>query len=275
MMGSWCFVFFCHRQRTQLKNTCTPLICLIAFGLSGLGLAGCGANVESIDAMIEADSQAEMANQPMNDVLPSNEEAATFGNEEPVEMAPAMLNQMPPKTSARGSTVPIPILMDTGVSLDQAQVDSPAEWKNVDERWADLLPERKVAWLLRQLNQVRNAESENTSNGGETSTRLSIEDLKNLSMIRGMTAEAAAEKLIQELQFPIRQYAHQRVENAEPEMPDYQETLYWNPFAETDEEGRFTIEFDLSDAETNYQLQVDAHTFGGQLGSFSAEIVTQ
>lgn len=275
MMGSWCFVFFCHRQRTQLKNTCTPLICLIAFGLSGLGLAGCGANVESIDAMIEADSQAEMANQPMNDVLSSNEEAATFGNEEPVEMAPAMLNQMPPQTSARRSTVPSPMLMDTGVALDQAQVASPAEWKNVDERWADLLPERKVAWLLRQLNQVRNAESENTSVGGETSNRLSVEDLKNLRMIRGMTAEAAAEKLIQELQFPIRQYAHQRVENTEPEMPDYQETLYWNPFAETDEEGRFTIEFDLSDAETNYQLQVDAHTFGGQLGSLSAEIVTQ
>ena len=90
-----------------------------------------------------------------------------------------------------------------------------------------------------------------------------------------MTAEAAAEKLIQELQFPIRQYAHTRLENAEPEMPDYQETLYWNPFAETDEEGRFTIEFDLSDAETRYQLQIDAHTFGGQLGSLSAEIVTQ
>ena len=275
MLGSWCFVFFWHRQRSRVPNTCAPLICLIALGLSGLGLAGCGANVESIDAMIEADSQAEMANQSMNDVIPNNEEAATFGNEGPVEMAPAMLNRMPPQTSANRSTVPSPMSMDTGVSLDQAQIDLPAEWKEVDERWEDLLPERKVAWLLRQLEQVRNAESNNALVGEPTSNRLGIEDLKSLSMIRGMTAEAAAEKLIRELQFPIRQYSHQRVVTAEPDIPDYQETLYWNPFAETDEEGRFTIEFDLSDAETSYQLQIDAHTFGGQLGSLSAEIITQ
>ena len=275
MCGVWSLVFFWHRRRTQVTSVHTPLTVLVALGLSGLGLARCGASVESVDAMIEADSTSEMIADPNGNANPSAVEAEAHGDEQPLEMAPAMLNHMPPQLSTKRSASQSPVLMDNGMSFDQTQIESPAERKGVEDRWADWLPERKVAWLLRQLDKGRDSEVQTSSVSGEESNRLGIDQLRKLKMIRGMTAEAAAEKLIQELQFPVRQYAYQRAAKSVEDGPDYPETLYWNPLAETDEQGRFTIEFDLPDAETSYRLQIDAHTYDGQLGSLSAELVTE
>jgi uncharacterized protein YfaS (alpha-2-macroglobulin family) len=95
-----------------------------------------------------------------------------------------------------------------------------------------------------------------------------------------MTAKAAVENLIQELQFPQRQYAHRRdspsnLSESMKESGDYQETLYWQPLAEVDRDGMITVEFDLPDSLTSFRLKVDGHTFDGRLGSVTKILSVQ
>ncbi|TWU41134.1 MG2 domain-containing protein [Novipirellula artificiosorum] len=97
-------------------------------------------------------------------------------------------------------------------------------------------------------------------------------DLEKLLAARGIDAEAMADQLIDELRFPVRQYAHQHPSDREAARNDFTETLYWNPLLITDSEGRATMRFDLSDSVTTFRVSVDAHASGGRIGSLRGEI---
>ena len=93
--------------------------------------------------------------------------------------------------------------------------------------WKDRLTEQKVAWLLRQLKESSVSVREQVSDFHFQS--LFDEKILDLLNVPGMTAVAAAESLVNELNFPLRYYAHQRSEAGVGTVKDYQETLLWQP----------------------------------------------
>ena len=71
----------------------------------------------------------------------------------------------------------------------------------------------------------------------------------------------------------FRVYAHQNPRTQGTPRSDFTETIYWNPLLSTEPDGRVTLEFDLSDRVTTWDVNIDAHGSGrvGQaLGSFVA-----
>jgi uncharacterized protein YfaS (alpha-2-macroglobulin family) len=101
---------------------------------------------------------------------------------------------------------------------------------------------------------------------------LSTQQLSDLLAARGLDAQALADQLLDELRFPVRQYAHQHQSVHDDVREDFSETLYWQPMLITDSEGRASIRFDLSDSVTTFRVSVDGHASDGRIGSGGGEI---
>ncbi|MEQ8766552.1 MAG: alpha-2-macroglobulin family protein, partial [Planctomycetota bacterium] len=70
-----------------------------------------------------------------------------------------------------------------------------------------------------------------------------------------------------------RIYAHKR--RSEVGRGDFQETVYWNALLKTDDSGKATVEFDVSDRVTTWEVGIDAHGAGriGQaLATFESKL---
>ncbi|HJS08557.1 MAG TPA: alpha-2-macroglobulin family protein, partial [Pirellulales bacterium] len=80
---------------------------------------------------------------------------------------------------------------------------------------------------------------------------------------------------VEQFRFPVREYAHQHVTSADGVRSDFAETLFWHPLLVTDENGRATIEFDLSDSVTSYRVLTDAHDGTGRIGTGDGELVAR
>ena len=78
-------------------------------------------------------------------------------------------------------------------------------------------------------------------------------------------------KDVEKYRFPGGAYAYQREAGATPGRRDAVETLYWNPLAVADADGRVQIHFDLPDRVAVYRLLIDAQG-DGCLGSGQAEL---
>jgi uncharacterized protein YfaS (alpha-2-macroglobulin family) len=57
------------------------------------------------------------------------------------------------------------------------------------------------------------------------------------------------------------------VKQKESRIPDYRNTLYWNPYIKTDKNGKATMEFYTSDEPGDYLVFVEGFTAGGLKGS--------
>ncbi|EMI16929.1 membrane protein containing Alpha-2-macroglobulin, partial [Rhodopirellula maiorica SM1] len=108
----------------------------------------------------------------------------------------------------------------------------------------------------------------------ETDT-LTADDLKRLLAARGLDADSLASQLLDELRFPVRQYAHRHAVGDPGIREDFAETLYWQPLLITDSEGRASIRFDLSDSVTTFRVSVDAHATSGRIGSFAGAVTSR
>ncbi|MEM0924502.1 MAG: MG2 domain-containing protein [Planctomycetota bacterium] len=105
--------------------------------------------------------------------------------------------------------------------------------------------------------------------------RLSEDQLKNWRNSRAVSGKELAERLLDELRFPIRQYAHVHRKSKDPTIrTDFTETLYWNPLMVTDSSGTVVVSFDLSDSITSFRLMVDGHDDQGRLGRVSDPLRT-
>ncbi len=101
----------------------------------------------------------------------------------------------------------------------------------------------------------------------DVSRLISPEQLEQLLNARGIDAKTLADQLMSELQFPVRQYAHQHPKRSDEVREDFAETLYWQPLVKTDSQGEASIRFDLSDSVTTFRVHVDGHSLDGRLGS--------
>ncbi|HEY3393214.1 MAG TPA: alpha-2-macroglobulin family protein, partial [Lacipirellulaceae bacterium] len=71
----------------------------------------------------------------------------------------------------------------------------------------------------------------------------------------------------------VRVFAHAvRPDRQSGERIDFAETLFWHAGVKTDEAGKATIEFDLSDAVTSFRIFADAFNAAGALGSGTSTI---
>jgi uncharacterized protein YfaS (alpha-2-macroglobulin family) len=104
---------------------------------------------------------------------------------------------------------------------------------------------------------------------------LTQDDLRRLLASRGIDAGAVADKLLEELRFPVREYAHRHVRRDDTTREDFTETLYWHPLLLTDADGRATLRFDLSDAVTTFRVLADAHGADGRIGSGGGEVIAR
>ena len=106
-------------------------------------------------------------------------------------------------------------------------------------------------------------------------TLITKEHLQALLKSRGIDTQSLADQLIDELRFPIRQYAHTRADSHDSARRDFAETLLWQPLVVTDSKGRASASFDLSDSITTFRVSMDAHSASGRLGASQAEIRTR
>lgn len=104
---------------------------------------------------------------------------------------------------------------------------------------------------------------------------ISAENLKQLMRVRGLDAEALADQLLDELRFPVRQYAHQHKSSTGEVRDDFTETLYWQPMLITDSSGKAEIRFDLSDSVTTFRVSVDGHSADGRIGSGGGAVTSR
>jgi hypothetical protein len=71
----------------------------------------------------------------------------------------------------------------------------------------------------------------------------------------------------------VRVFAHAARPDRQPgERIDFAETLYWHAGVKTDDAGKATIEFDLSDAVTSFRVFADAFNAAGAIGSGTTTI---
>ncbi len=229
---SW-FVYGCSSQEA-----------MVAPGAAALESADMQMAEESASEHAEMEMDMAMANAaPMAKAVPeetappplpmpeARADAAKDVDESTIESAPK------PADSAQGAGAPDSLRnRNTGGEF--------GDWEG-DEKYA--LTGRSVAENLQRL--------------------ISQQDLQRLLTARGLDADALADQLLDELRFPIRQYAHQHRKSKSGVREDFTETLYWQPMLITDSTGKATIRFDLSDSVTTFRINVDGHSGDGRIGS--------
>lgn len=124
------------------------------------------------------------------------------------------------------------------------------------------------------------ADQEEMGERGQSPNELSpasISDsvLEKLLIARGLDPDSLGDQLLEELRFPIREYAHQHVSTNSRVREDFAETLYWQPLLFTDSQGKASIRFDLSDSVTTFRVMADAHTGNGRIGSGGGDVVSR
>lgn len=105
----------------------------------------------------------------------------------------------------------------------------------------------------------------------------SIPESKLIELLRsrGIDPNSLGDQLLDELRFPVREYAHQHVSTKPNVREDFTETLYWQPLLITGSDGTATIRFDLSDSVTTFKVLVDAHSNEGRIGTGGGGVVSR
>lgn len=98
--------------------------------------------------------------------------------------------------------------------------------------------------------------------------------LDQLIRARGLAPGDLGKGLLDELRFPIREYAHRHVSTRDDMREDFTETLYWQPLLITNSQGKASIQFELSDSVTTFRVMADAHS-NGRIGSGGGELVSR
>ena len=248
-MGVWGVVFLSRRKRNhKISKWNSAAIVFIAFTL-----VGCGASLDSSEEMAVSNEFNRIEDsQSLSENMGESESDSVDG---PVELS---------VMAEAGNQRMVPAMMQDSMMMGLG--DGP------DEKWTDWLTERKVAWLMRQLDPIRELDDDPDQGSTDANQKIAESDLEALLDVRGMSAEAAADELIRKLGFPLRQYAHTYQGSSVDGSSDYQETIFWHPMITTDSQGRCVFEFELPDSQTYFDVRVDAHSLDGRLGSFREQV---
>jgi hypothetical protein len=187
---------------------------------------------------------------------------------------------------AKRAELAAPASAEKGVA-DEASLRGPAERRAADHQLATTAPETRPQ-PAQPADPASRPETETTDDKARpivagdvdlattaVSRVLRPDELHQLLASRGIDAGELADKLLQELRFPVREYAHRHARRDAATREDFAETLYWHPLLLTDADGRATVRFDLSDSVTTFRVLADAHGADGRIGSGGGEVVAR
>lgn len=182
------------------------------------------------------------------DLMPLNQEAA-FGITPKLEQAP------PPS--------PLDKIAETEADLKRRETDSMFR-KQTAEKTEGAAAYKRFSGLTREREMLR---AKSTPGTRSAANPLPAESKDQPQRRLGEIANK---------EFVVRQYAHTRQLNSavDETAADFTETVYWNPLLIADPSGRAEIQFNLSDAVTNYRILVDGHQ-AGRVESASQELKVQ
>ncbi len=175
------------------------------------------------------------------------------------------------ETSAkRASETPPPAMESPGERRDE--LGSAASGQAIET-----LPEQVVAAIGRFTEGIMKNGQSAAVDLESMRSPITAEQLAKLLAARGVDSQGLADQIIDELRFPVRQYAHRHVpKNSDDEVrDDFTETLLWQPLIITDSNGRASVRFDLSDSVTSFEVAVDAHSASGRIGSQTAVVTSR
>ncbi|TWT82499.1 MG2 domain protein [Planctomycetes bacterium CA13] len=179
-----------------------------------------------------------------------------------------------------GSPENATVQMDNSPTLDRDAMERSAAANPDVGSQAGSSEAIEVAELLLQashfdeLESVRSRLLRTTSEPTPERT-LTKTELQKLFASRGLDVESFADQLMNELRFPVREYAHHYQSGDDETQTDSAETLFWHPLLITNSDGRVTIDFELPDSTTTFRVDVNAHTIDGRIGSASGEVVSR
>jgi len=137
------------------------------------------------------------------------------------------------------------------------------------------VPQRVIAVVSRFTEGVFRGQGKNGLTDAELLAPITKEQLERLLTARGINAEQLADRIIDELRFPVRQYAHRHGKDDSQRRDDFTETLFWQPLLITDSDGKASVRFDLSDSVTTFRVLIDGHTAGGRIGSSTSAVTSR
>ncbi|QEG40588.1 MG2 domain-containing protein [Roseimaritima ulvae] len=227
--------------RSRSRSVGASAACLLLALSTSAWLVGCGVQQPATDAVMQ-----DVAEAPTAGRAESSTEATP-----PLEMEPSAAMESPvaaDEGAAAGELDPMAAPSDT---LSPAPAEAPRE----------TTPTTSQPF------------STGLSIDPADQPALTEQDLQRLLEARGINSQDLAQRLFEELRFPVREYAHRHSTTAS-QRQDFAETLYWQPLLVTDSKGQATIRFDLSDSITSFRVHADAHA-SGRIGSGSAAIVSR
>ena len=163
---------------------------------------------------------------------------------------------------------------DEAEEAADASFGSPSPSENRQRNEKQQTRDRKAPFVERVVRSFLGQRNENVDEPLAIS-QITADQLRQWARSRDVNAQSLADKLMEELRFPIRQYAHIHRASEQDVRSDFTETLYWNPMMVTDSTGTVSIRFDLSDSLTLFRVRVDGHAVGGRLGSGEGSLATR
>jgi hypothetical protein len=252
LIGLWMLVVLIKLHRNAVAGVASWLLIASTAAL----ISGCGVQDASVVTATDAmKTESEYA---------AEESAEGMGNSAaPERSMPELPAPLDDQVSAEPEAEALPT--DPSQSSSRAEDSSVRRANGLQDDGREDLADSDPPW--------GNKDAEFADVGAKLPTNLiSAEQLQQLLAARGLDAEALADQLLDELRFPIRQYAHRYSNTQSDVRSDFTETLYWQPMLITDSTGKATIRFDLSDSVTTFRISVDGHTDNGRIGSGTSGI---
>jgi hypothetical protein len=139
-------------------------------------------------------------------------------------------------------------------------------WRESAEFGAIIIPASPEADALAKLHTLRFKHNYLYSVDGKAPTVAFIIDPTPQHPLELRAQLDALKQQIEQYRFPVREYAHVHTAGEPGVRSDFAETVFWHPLLVTDENGRASAKFDLSDSVTSYRVLAEAHDGVGRIG---------
>ncbi|NNE00656.1 MAG: hypothetical protein HKN47_25350, partial [Pirellulaceae bacterium] len=268
LLGVFCLIVLLRLRH----KPATIAVMWLLIASASLVLYGCGGSNEGYVVSASRDASSAKAPSTAEEEMHRANDAMEMGNA-PAEFATPAVDMEVPADDAAGA--PGPTEPDPNVTGDRPPTGPDIAKENsrnrefgdnkrfANEAVEDYEGDEISTGKYRQGNNISGSKS------------LSPDALQRFLASRGLDAESLADQLLDELRFPVREYAHRHAKTDSPTRTDFAETLFWQPILLTDSTGQATIRFDLSDSVTTFRVSVDGHTTDGRIGSGGGDVVSR
>lgn len=163
-------------------------------------------------------------------------------------------------------------IIATATSAPGSKSEEKSEWEAGDEPGALMGGVKPGGYGEAESEEAQAADTAAGDDGRARIARLE-ERIETKKKQRGASKNDGSEGLLRDLDgddalylVAAREYAH-RADDTPGVRDDFTEVLYWRPLIVTDAQGTARVEFDTSDALTQFRISAEAHDGRGALGA--------